>query len=107
SVAGGRRDLLLGGGFGGVAAATLACSIAPVLGNEPLHRTEAWAGIGGRLFATSLIAAAPCSRRRTSARGRALAEMLVAVAIVLTLSWVAAHQIGLSLPPLTGESGDQ
>ena len=24
-------------------------AIAPVLGNEPLHRTEAWAGIGGKL----------------------------------------------------------
>jgi len=107
SVDGRRLDLLLCGGFSAVAAATLAFSIAPVLGNEPLHRTEAWAGIGGRLFATSLIAAAPFSKRRTSARGRALAEMLVAVAIVLTVSWVAAHQIGLSLPPLTGESGDQ
>ena len=33
--------------------------------------------------------------------------MLVAVAIVLILSWVVAHQAGLSLPPLTGGSGDE
>jgi signal transduction histidine kinase len=107
SVDGRRLDLLLCGGFSAVAAATLAFSIAPVLGNEPLHRTEAWAGIASRIFATSLIAAAPFSKRRTSARGRALGEMLVAVAIILILSWVVAHQAGLSLPPLTGRSGDE
>jgi signal transduction histidine kinase len=107
SVDGRRLDLLLCGGFSAVAAATLAFSIAPVLGNEPLHHTEAWAGIGGRLFATSLIAAAPFSRRRTSARGRAIAEMLVAVAIVLTLAWIVAHRFGVSLPQLTGGSGDE
>ena len=51
SVDGRRLDLLLCGGFSAAAAATLVFSIAPVLGGEPLHRTEAWAGIGGRLFA--------------------------------------------------------
>ncbi len=105
SVDGRRLDLLLCGGFSAVAAATLAFSIGPVLGNQPLHRTEAWAGIGGRLFATTLIAAAPFSKRRTSGRGRPLGQMLIAVAIVLTLSWVAAHQAGSSLPPLTNRSG--
>jgi signal transduction histidine kinase len=105
SVDGRRLDLLLCGGFSAVAAATLAFSIAPVLGSAPLHRTEAWAGIGGKLFAATLIAAAPFSKRRTSAPGRALGEMLIAVAIVLTLSWSVAHQAGSSLPPLTDRSG--
>ena len=96
SVDGRRLDLFLCGGFGAMAVATLAFSIAPVLGNEPLHRTEAWAGIGGKLFAMVLIAAAGFSKRRTSAGGRALGEMLIAVAIVLTLSWGVAHQVGSS-----------
>jgi signal transduction histidine kinase len=107
SVDGRRLDLLLCGGFSAVAATMLAFAIAPVLGGQPLHRTEAWAGIGGRLFATTLIAAAPFSKRRTSARGRALGEMLVAVAIVLALAWGVAHQAGGSLPPLSSRSGEE
>jgi signal transduction histidine kinase len=105
SVDGRRLDLFLCGGFGAMAAGTLAFSIAPVLGNEPLHRTEAWAAIGGKLFAMVLIAAAGFSKRRTSAGGRALGEMLIAVAILLTLSWGVAHQLGSSLPPLTDRMG--
>jgi hypothetical protein len=58
SVDGRRLDLLLCGGFAAAAGATLAFSISPVLGGQPLHRTEFWAGIGGRLFAATLIAAA-------------------------------------------------
>ncbi|MDX6490316.1 MAG: hypothetical protein QOD43_561 [Gaiellaceae bacterium] len=106
SVDGRRLDLFLCGGFGAMAAATLAFSIAPVLGNEPLHRTEAWAAIGGKLFAMVLIAAAGFSKRRTSAGGRALGEMLIAVAILLAFSWGVAHQLGSSLPPLTDSTGD-
>jgi signal transduction histidine kinase len=105
SVDGRRLDLLLCGGFGAAAAATLAFSIAPVLGGQPLHRTEAWAGIGGRLFAATLIAAAPFSKRRVSARGRALGEMLVGIAIVLLLAWGIAHKGGPSLPPLVDHAG--
>jgi signal transduction histidine kinase len=107
SVEGRRLDLLLCGGFSAVAAATLAFAIAPVLGGQPLHRTEAWAGIGAKLFAALLIAAAPFSKRRTSARGRAIGEMLLAVALVLSLSWVVAHRAGASLPPLSAEAGNQ
>jgi signal transduction histidine kinase len=103
SVDGRRLDLLLCGGFSAVALSTLAFAIAPVLGDQPLHRTEAWAGIGGRMFALLLIAAAGFSTRRTSARGRALGEILLAVAIVLGLCWGAAHEAGNALPPLTNE----
>jgi signal transduction histidine kinase len=105
SVDGRRLDLLLCGGFGAAAAATLAFSIAPVLGGQPLHRTEAWAGIGGRLFAGTLIAAAPFAKRRVSARGRALGKTLIGVAIVLGLAWAGAHRRGASLPPLTDDPG--
>jgi signal transduction histidine kinase len=105
SVEGRRLDLLLCGGFGAAAAATLAFAIAPVLGGQPLHRTEAWAGVGGRLFAAVLIAAAPFSTRRVSARERALGEMLVGVALVLALVWGIAQQGGASLPPLADRVG--
>ena len=99
TVDGRRLDLLLCGGFAAAAGATLAFSIAPVLGGEALQRTEFWAGIGGRLFAATLIAAAPFSRRRVNARGRALGEMLAAVLVVLALCWALADRAGTTLPP--------
>jgi signal transduction histidine kinase len=98
TVDGRRLDLLLCGGFAASAGATLAFSIAPLLGGEPLHRVEFWAGIGGRLFAAMLIAAAPFSRRRVNARGRALGEMLAAVVIVLVLCWAVADRADSALP---------
>jgi len=108
SVEGRRLDLLLCSGFAAAAAATLAFSIAPVLGGESLHRTEFWAGLGGRLFAALLIAAAPFSRRRVNARGRALGEALLAVAMVLGLIWWLAEQGGTALPPVAeGVGADQ
>src|SRR5256885_4206925 len=42
-----RLDLLLASGFTVAAGSTFAFSIVPVLGGQPLHRAEAWAGIGG------------------------------------------------------------
>jgi signal transduction histidine kinase len=104
-VEGRRLDLLLCGGFATAATATLAFSIAPVLGGGFVHRTEFWAGVGGRLLAAGLIAAAPFSRKRVSARRRALGEMLVAVAILLGLIWALAQQAGGSLPPVAETVG--
>ena len=106
SVDGRRLDLLLCGGFAAAAATALAFSIAPVLGGQPVHRTEFWAGMGGRLFAAMLIAAAPFSRRRVNARGRALGEMVFAVGIVLALSWGIAHQ-ARALPAIADVGADQ
>ena len=94
SVEGRRLDLFLCAGFTAAATSTLAFSIAPVLGGHPLHRTEFWAGLGGRLFAAALIAAAPFSKRRVNAPGRALGEMLIAVVIVLGLAWGFAQEAG-------------
>jgi signal transduction histidine kinase len=107
SVDGRRLDLLLCGGFSAAAASMLAFSIAPMVGGHALPPVEAWAGIGGRLFAWVLIAAAPFSTRRSSARGRALGEMLLGVAIVLALCWGIASKAGSALPPLIGDDGDQ
>ncbi|MDX6505485.1 MAG: two-component system, NarL family, sensor histidine kinase LiaS, partial [Gaiellaceae bacterium] len=106
SVDGRRLDLLLCGGFTAAAASMLVFTIGPVLGGHPLGRTEAWAGIGGRLFAWLLIAAAPFSRRRSSAQGRALGEMMLGVAVVLTLSWLIAVKAGASLPSLASDRSD-
>ncbi len=106
SVDGRRLDLLLCGGFTAAAASILVFTIGPVLGGHPLGRTEAWAGIGGKLFAWLLIAAAPFSRRRSSAQGRALGEMMLGVAIVLALSWGVAMKAGVSLPSLSSDRSD-
>jgi len=107
SVDGRRLDLLLCGGFTAAAASMLVFSIGPVLSGQPLHRTEAWAGVGSRLFAWLLIAAAAFSRRRSSARGRALGEMMLGVAVVLALTWGIAHKAGGSLPSLASDRGDE
>ena len=107
SVDGRRLDLLLCGGFAAAAASTLAFSIAPLLGGQPLHRTEFWAGLGGRLFAATLIAAAPFTKRRVNARGRALGEMILAVAIVLALCWGIAQKAGSGLPPIAESDATQ
>src|SRR5438094_230705 len=105
SVEGRRLDLLLCAGFTAAATSTLTFSIAPVLGGHPLHRTEFWAGLGGRLFAAALIAAAPFSKRRVNAPGRALGEMLIAVVIVLGLAWGFAQEAGTSLPQVAEDVG--
>ena len=106
SVDGRRLDLLLCGGFSALAASMLVFSIAPVLGGAPLPLTLAWAGIGGRIFAWLLIAAAPFTRRRSSTRGRALGEMLIGVALVLGLTWGIAAKAGVSLPGIYGGNGE-
>jgi signal transduction histidine kinase len=108
SVEGRRLDLLLCGGFSTAAATTLAFAVAPVLGGQPLHRAEAWAGVGGRLVAGLLIATAPfAARARLSARGRALGNSLVAVALALGLMWGASRWLGSALPALAPRGGDE
>jgi signal transduction histidine kinase len=107
SVEGRRLDLLLCGGFAAAALATFAFSVVPVLGGQHVHRAEFWAGLGGHLFATMLIAAAPFSHRRLSARGRALAEMLLGVAVVLGLVWGIARRGGTALPPVAADAARQ
>jgi signal transduction histidine kinase len=72
-----------------------------------VHRTEFWAGVGGRLLAAAFIAAAPFSRKRMNAPRRALGETLVMVAILLGVIWALAQQAGAAaLPPAAGNVGD-
>src|ERR687896_1915233 len=63
-----RLDLVLSCGFSVACAATLAFEIAPVLDGDPIGRTEAWAGVAGRLLAAGLIAPAPFPPGQTSKR---------------------------------------
>jgi signal transduction histidine kinase len=107
AVEGRRLDLLLCGGFSAAAATTLAFSIGPVLGGGSLQRAEAWAGVGGRLLAATLIAAAPFATGRISARGRALVNSLALVAIALVVVWGLSRSIGVALPRLAGDDRGQ
>ena len=81
SVEGRILDLLLAAGFFLAGAGTLAFSVIPVLGGEPQGAPEAWAAIGARLLAATLIALAPLvPAPRIVARTRVL---LVGIAILL------------------------
>jgi signal transduction histidine kinase len=102
-----RLDLLLACGFFVAAATTLLFAIVPVLGGQPLQRTEAWAGIGGRLLAAALIAAAPFVRGRVASGRRALA-FAIALALGLAALWGGSRWLGMSLPTLVpGQTAQQ
>src|SRR5213076_272388 len=95
-----RLNLLLASGFSVGAGSTLAFSIAPVLGGQPLHRAEAWAGVAGRLLGAGLIAVAAFARGRTQPGRRIVSQTVVGLALVLVVLWAAAASLGSSLPSL-------
>ena len=98
----GRRfDLLLASGFFTAALSTALFTIAPVLDGDPTSRGEAWAGIGGRLLATALVAAAPFVRSSAPSRDRAHGNALVSCTAWLALGWMGAHALGGALPSIT------
>jgi signal transduction histidine kinase len=107
SVDGRRLDLLLCAGFSTAAVATFAFGIAPVLGGQPLHRTEQWAWIWGRVLAGGLIASAAFARGRVTTKRRALAELLVLVPVTLVLIWSVCTLLGNALPILASSDHDQ
>ena len=94
-----RFDLYLLGGFFVTAATTLMFSIAPVLDGGTVGRTEAWAGICGRLAAAALIAAAPFTSGRITTRARAIAAVVV-LAVFLYALWAVFRRLGTTLPLL-------
>src|SRR6059058_4381661 len=59
SVEGRRLDFMLCGGFFLAAVSTFAFGIAPAMGGATIGKTEAWAGMTGKLLAAGLIAGAP------------------------------------------------
>jgi len=101
SVEGRRLDLLLCAGFAASAASILFFAIAPVLGDDPVHTPEAWAGVAARILALTLIAAAAFVRGRTAEGRWALRFGLAAIALALGAIWVLARSAGgESLPSL-------
>lgn len=92
-----RFDLYLCAGFFVTAATTLAFSIAPALDGSPVGRAEAWAGIGGRLIAAVLIAAAPFAGGRAARRTHPLASM-IGLALLLYALWAVCRGLGTALP---------
>jgi signal transduction histidine kinase len=106
-VEGRRLDLLLCTGFLVASLSTLAFSIAPVLGGQPLHRAEGWAGVVGRLFAWILIAAAPFMRGRSKWGSRVLGNACLAACVVLLLIWTAFHSFAGALPELVSNDANQ
>jgi signal transduction histidine kinase len=101
SVEGQRLDLLLFAGFSVITASTLFFTIVPVLGGQPLHGPEAWAGATSRLLAWGLIAIAPLSRGRSAETGeRVLAKTLIGIAVLLAVIWGICRLGSLPLPNL-------
>jgi signal transduction histidine kinase len=89
SVEGRKLDLLLSTGFLIAGLSTFCFSIAPVLGGQPIHRSEAWAGVVTRFLGWILIAAAPFTRGRTRMGPRALGNYCLAGGIGVLFVWAA------------------
>jgi signal transduction histidine kinase len=107
SVDGRRLDFLLCAGFSMAAVATFCFGIVPVLGGQPLHRTEQWPWLVVRDLAGALIAAAAFSRKRSAERTRDLVDLMILVPLVLFLVWGVARAVGDALPPLSENGHNQ
>ena len=99
----GRVNLLLACGFSVAAGSAFAFSIVPTLGGQPLHPTEAWAGVGGRLLGSTLIAVAAFAHGRTQPGRRVVAQTIASLGLVLVALWVVARALGPSLPTLVSQ----
>ncbi len=100
-VEGRRLDLLLAAGFSVAAAGTLAFAILPVLGGDPQGAPEAWAALGARLLAATLIALAPIvPGGRIASPGRALSIAVGLVVLALVAVWGPLQAAGDSLKAL-------
>src|SRR5437667_2315051 len=85
-----RFDLFLLAGFFVTAATTLAFTVGPVLDGGPVGPAEMWAGIGGRLSAAALIAAAPFAGGRLAGRTQALVST-AALGLFLAGLWAVCR----------------
>jgi len=98
SVEGRVLDLLLAAGFCVAGVGTLAFSIAPVLGGEDQGPPEAWAAIGARILAATLIALAPVvPAPRIVARKRALLVGIAILLLALLAIWLPLRGFGAEL----------
>jgi signal transduction histidine kinase len=107
SVDGRRLDLFLCAGFSIAAGATFAFGIAPVLGGQPLHRTEQWTWIWSRVLASAFIASAAFAKKRVPMKRRELTELLFLVPFALAFIWAVCQSFGDALPALAPSDHDQ
>jgi signal transduction histidine kinase len=106
SVEGRMLDLLLAAGFCIAGVGTLAFSVAPVLGGSNQGAPEAWAAIGSRVLAATLIALAPLvPAPRIIARKRALMTGIAMLLVALLAIWLPLRGFGARLTALDS-SGD-
>ncbi|MBA2461105.1 MAG: hypothetical protein H0V45_04970 [Actinobacteria bacterium] len=106
-VEGRRLDLLLAAGFSIAAGGTLAFAILPVLGGNPQGAPEAWAALGARVLAATLLALAPIvPGGRIAAPGRALCGGIVLLVLALVMIWVPLQAVGSSLSALDPNAND-
>jgi signal transduction histidine kinase len=108
SVEGRLLDLLLAAGFLVAGVGTLAFSVAPVLGGDNQGAPEAWAAIGSRVLAATLIALAPLvPAPRVVARRRALLAGIAILLTALVAIWLPLHGFGARLSLLDGDGGSR
>ena len=108
SVEGRPLDLLLSAGFLVAGIGTLAFSIAPVLGGSNQGAPEAWAAIGSRVLAATLIALAPLvTSRRIVARRRAVLAGIALLLLALVAIWLPLQGFGATLSLIDGAGGSR
>jgi signal transduction histidine kinase len=94
-------DLLLAAGFCAAGAGTLAFSVVPALGGSAQGAPEAWAAIGSRMLAATLIAVAPLlPERRIVAGTRALVTGAALLLAALLAIWLPLRSLGGELGAL-------
>jgi signal transduction histidine kinase len=108
SVEGRLLDFLLAAGFLVAGIGTLAFSVAPVLGGDNQGAPEAWAAIGSRVLAATLIALAPfVPAPRIIARRRALLAGIALLLAALVAIWLPLHGFGATLNVIDGDGGSR
>jgi signal transduction histidine kinase len=103
SVEGRVLDLLLAAGFFVAGAGTLAFSVVPVLGGSNQAAPEAWAAIGSRVLAATLLALAPLvPAPRVLARRRALFVGMGLLLGTMLALWLPLRAFGARLSGIDG-----
>jgi len=106
SVEGRTLDLLLAAGFYVAGVGTLAFGVIPVLGGDPQGPAEAWAALGSRVLAATLIALAPVvPARRIAARTRVLWAGVGILLAALVAMWLPLRGFGARLSLLDPNGG--
>jgi signal transduction histidine kinase len=108
SVEGRVLDLLLAAGFFVAGTGTLAFSIVPVLGGDPQGAPEAWAAIGSRMLAATLIALAPLvPAPRIAERARAVVVGIPLLLGSLLVLWLPLRAFAPALSGLDEPDGSR